>query len=67
MALRARIAESVRNRPRDNYIVTAIMLGFVAAVEQNLLGFSPSIPRRVMKSEPTLVSEDLVKYLGGDK
>jgi hypothetical protein len=67
IALRLAIAESVGHDRTNNQIVTAISLGFVAAVEQSLLGFSPSVPRRVMKNEPALISEDLVKYLEGDK
>ena len=67
LALRMGIAESVTDHPADNQIVTAILLGFVSAVEQNLLGFGPEAPRRVLRNEPTLISEDLVKYLGGDR
>ena len=51
----------------QNRIVTAMMLGFVAAVEQNLLEFSPAAPRRVWKKEPTLIPENLIKYLRGDE
>jgi len=67
MALRVKIADSLRNRPRDNPIVTAIMLGFVGAIEQNLLGFSAAAPRRLSRNEPALISEGLVTYLRGDE
>lgn len=44
LALRAKIEEYARNHGEDTRIITAMMLGFVAAVEQNLLGFSPRRP-----------------------
>jgi hypothetical protein len=65
-ALRKKIAEYAGENV-DNRIVTAMMLGFVVAAEQNLLGFSSAAPRRVLKNVPTLIPEDLVEYLGGDK
>jgi hypothetical protein len=65
-ALRRRIAEYAGNAGEDNRIVTAMMLGFVGAVEQNLLGFGASAPRRVSKGEPTLIPGSLVKYLKGE-
>jgi len=66
-ALREKIAEYAGKNGAENRIVTAMMLGFVAAVEQNLLGFSAAAPRRVSRNEPTLISEDLVMYLGGER
>jgi hypothetical protein len=63
--LREKIAEYA-SKNEDNRIVTAMMLGFVAAAEQNLLGFSPAAPRRVWRNEPTLIPAELVKYLRGD-
>jgi hypothetical protein len=66
-ALREKIAEYARKNGSESTIITAMMLAFVAAVEQNLLEFSVSGPRRAWKHEPTLISKDLVRYLGGDK
>lgn len=66
-ALRNKIAKYASKHTEDNHIVTAMMLGFVAAAEQNLLGFSPAAPRRVWKNEPTLIPEELASYLRGDK
>jgi hypothetical protein len=67
LALREEIAEYAKKNGEENRIVTAMMLGFVAAVEQNILGFGPAAPRRVSRHEPTLVPPDLVTYLGGDE
>jgi hypothetical protein len=64
-ALRQQVAKYAVTNGVQNRIVTAMMLGFVAAVEQNLLGFSAAVPRRVFSNEPTLISEDLVSYLRG--
>jgi hypothetical protein len=66
-SLREKIAEYGRRNGTENRIVVAMMLGFVAAVEQNLLKFSPVAPRRVSNGLPTVIPEDLVKYLGGEK
>ena len=66
-ALRNKIAEYASKHAEGNRIVTAMMLGFVAAAEQNLLGISPAAPRRVWNNEPTLIPEDLIPYLRGDK
>jgi hypothetical protein len=66
-ALRNKIAEYAGKHAEGNRIVTAMMLGFVGAVEQNLLGFSPAAPRRVWNDERTLIPDDLVPYLRGDK
>ncbi len=66
-ALREKIAEYASKNGAENRIVTSMMLGFVAAAEQNLLQFSPAALRRVSKNEPALIPRDLVKYLGGDK
>jgi hypothetical protein len=64
--LRKKIAEYANKHGGDNRIVTAMMLGFVAAAEQNLLEFSPAAPRRARLGKPTLISGDLVEYLRGD-
>ena len=66
-ALREKIAEYAERNGGENRIVTAMMLGFVAAAEQNLLGFRPAAPRRVSRNEPSLISEELVAYLGGER
>jgi len=64
-ALREKIAEYAEKKGEDNRIVTAMMLGFVAAVEQNLLGFSPGAPCRVWRQQAALVPYELLTYLGG--
>ncbi len=66
-ALRAKVAEYASRNGPENRIVTAMMLGFVAAAEQNLLEYSAAAPRRASKYEPALIPRDLVKYLKGDK
>jgi len=66
-ALREKIAEYSKRHGAENRIVLAMMLGFVAAAEQNLLRFSPVVPRRVLNNVPTVIPEDLVKYLAGEK
>jgi hypothetical protein len=66
-ALRNKIGEYADKHGEDNRIVTARMLGFVAAAEQNLLEISPASPRRVSKNEPALIPDGLVEYLRGDK
>lgn len=66
-ALRSKIAEYAARQAAGDRIITAMMLAFVAAVEQNLLGLSPEAPGRVWNDKPTLISEDLVSYLRGDK
>jgi hypothetical protein len=65
--LRGKIAEYSRKNGAENRIVTAMMLGFVAAVEQNLLAHSPAVARRARNNRPTPIPEDLVEYLRGDK
>ena len=65
--LREKIVEYANRHTGDNQIVTAMMLGFVAAAEQNLLEISPAAPSRVSRNEPALIPEGLVKYLRGDK
>lgn len=64
LALRKNIVE-YSQKNNDNHIITAMMLGFVAAVEQNLLEFSTVAPRRVSKGKLTLIPRDLVTYLRG--
>jgi hypothetical protein len=66
-ALRKKIAEYANRQAEGNRIVTVMMLGFVAAAEQNLLEISLAAPRRVWNDEPTLIPEDLIPYLRGDK
>lgn len=66
-ALRNKIAEYASKHTAGDRIITAIMLAFVAAADQNLLELSPAAPRRVWNDEPTLIPEDLVLYLRGDK
>jgi hypothetical protein len=67
LSLREKIADYDKKNGAEHPIVVAMMLGFVAAVEQNLLRFSPAAPRRVSNNVPTLIPAELVKYLGGDK
>jgi hypothetical protein len=66
LALRKNIVEYAQKN-NDNHIITAMMLGFVAAVEQNLLEFSTVAPHRVSKGELTLIPKDLVTYLRGEE
>ena len=63
--LREKIAKYAEKND-GNQIIMALMLGFVAAVEQNLLGFSPAAPRRVLQNQATLIPERLAEYLRGD-
>ena len=67
LALREKIAEYARKNGDDNRIVTAMMLGFVAAVEQNLLEFSPAAPRRAWRRKATMSPKGLVEYLTGEE
>lgn len=53
-ALREIIAHHAKRNGADNHIVTAMMLAFVAAAEQNLLQFSPAAALRVTRNEPTM-------------
>jgi hypothetical protein len=41
----------------------AMMLAFVAAIEQNLLGLPVAAARRAWRNQPTLASRDVVAYL----
>jgi hypothetical protein len=61
MALRREIARYVHAHDRD--IVAAMMLGFVGAIEQNLLQFGVAAPRSARDQQPTLVSKELLDYL----
>ena len=61
IALRREIAEYVKSPDRD--IMAAMMCGFVAAVEQNLLGFGTTAARRAWNLQPTLLSKRLEDYL----
>jgi hypothetical protein len=68
MALRRAIAWYVQVHGGD--AVAAMMLGFVGAVEQNLLGYGSAAPRRAAEDRPTLLPKHLYDYLrqtlGGD-
>lgn len=64
LALRRAVADYVRSHGGDEErIIAAMMLGFVAAIEQNLLGFGTAAPRRARKGEPTLLPKELHEYL----
>jgi hypothetical protein len=60
-ALRKQIAEFVANNGGADTIVTALMLGFVAAVEQNLLQFPVQRPTARAR-----MSAELTRYLRGE-
>jgi hypothetical protein len=59
--LREQIAEYVQGSATRNIIVAAMMLGFVAAVEQNLLELPAGPPSKL-----TLFSGRLTRYLRGE-
>jgi hypothetical protein len=40
-----------------------MMLGFVGAIEQNLLGYGIAAPRRAWENRPALLPEDLSNHL----
>lgn len=61
MALRREIARHASGHGGD--IMAAMMLGFVGAIEQNLLEFGIAAPRRARDKQPTLVSRELLDYL----
>jgi len=47
----------------EHLAIVAMMLAFVAAIEQNLLGIDTAAARRAWKGRPTLMPWDLVSYL----
>ncbi len=61
LALRRAIA--LYSQDCEHLAITAMMLAFVAAIEQSLLKFGTTAPRRAWKNKPTLLPEDLVSYL----
>jgi hypothetical protein len=65
MALRREIAWYVERHDRNS--IAAMMCGFVAAIEQNLLEFGTAPARRAFHTppQPTLLSKPLAEYLRG--
>lgn len=61
LALRRAIARKAQDC--EHLAITAMMVAFVAAIEQSLLEMSTTAARRAWKSKPTLMPEDLVSYL----
>lgn len=61
LALRRAIAHYAQNC--DHIAIAAMMLAFVAAIEQNLLEIGTTAARRAWRSKPTLMPRDLVSYL----
>jgi hypothetical protein len=63
MALRREIAAYVAGHDRDS--IAAMMCGFIAAIEQNLLEFETTAARRAWSNppQPTWRSKGLEKYL----
>ena len=59
--LRCVIAEFMK--VQTSSIVAAMMMGFVAAIEQNLLEFGTAALKRAQKDLPTLLPLKLVQYL----
>jgi len=59
--LRCVIAEFMKTQTSS--IVAAMMTAFVAAIEQNLLGFGTAPLKRAQRGLPTLLPRKLVKYL----
>jgi hypothetical protein len=47
----------------EHLAIVAMMLAFVAAIEQNLLGIDAAAARRAWRGKPTLMPQDLVSYL----
>jgi hypothetical protein len=60
--LRCAISEYIKIQTAGS-LVAAMMLGFVAAVEQNLLGFGTAVLKRAQKGWPTLLPTKLFEYL----
>jgi len=61
IALRQAITRYARSH--ENHAVQAMMLAFVAAVEQNILKLGTSASRRAWQGKPVLLSRELAKYL----
>jgi hypothetical protein len=61
IALRREIAAYVERHDRD--IISAMMCGFVAAIELNLLEFGTAAARRAWNSQPIWLSKQLEDYL----
>lgn len=61
MALRRAIAEYVQSH--DDLTMAAMMLGFMGAIEQNLLDYGVAAPRRAVKHMPTLLPRRVYDYL----
>lgn len=61
MALRREIGRS--GNGHDSDIIKAMMLGFVGAIEQNLLEFGTAASRRARDKQATLVSRKLLEHL----
>lgn len=61
VALRHAIAGYVQSHGAN--AISAMMLGFVAAIEQNLLGYGIAAPRRAWERRPALFPEDLSNHL----
>jgi len=61
LALRREVAISVRSHGPD--IIPAMMCGFVAAIEQNLLELGNTAARRASKLQPIWLSPQLKSYL----
>jgi hypothetical protein len=61
VALRQEIARFVRRDSPDS--TAAMMCGFLAAIEQNLLEFGTASARRAWRAEPTWLSPQLKDYL----
>jgi len=63
-----RIAQNLRREIKElqgqsGTVCAAIALGFIAAVEQNLLGLGVASARLAWRGQPTLPSADLSDYL----
>lgn len=59
--LRRAIAKYVESRSGN--ATSAMMLGFVAAIEQNLLGYGTAAPRRAWENRPVLLPVPLFDHL----
>jgi hypothetical protein len=59
-------AEAVLDKPEDRAAKVSIsvpeMLGFIAAIDQNLPGFISVMPRRVWRGEPMLCPRGVYEY-----
>ena len=63
-ALRRAIADYAQDHEGDEGpVIAAMMLGFVAAIEQNLWGFGTAAPRRARMDKPALLPKELYEYL----